>query len=149
MTAVDAAPEYWLKDRSREGRDRLLGAYRYLQVRAARKFYRSGLDRADSEQIAAIGLIKACDRYDPALKTPFEAFAWLFIVGELMHYVGDGQRIVLGGLLRDVDMETISRLPGLADIPIIGKLFQDRRRTRERDEVVFLITPHVIYPAKS
>lgn len=60
--------------------------------------------------------------------------------------VSDGQTIVLGGLLRDVDMETISKLPGLADIPVIGKLFQDRRRTRERDEVVFLITPHVIYP---
>lgn len=63
--------------------------------------------------------------------------------------VGDGQTIVLGGLLRDVDMETISKLPGLADIPVLGKLFQDRRRTRERDEVVFLITPHVLYPKSS
>lgn len=94
MTAVDAALEFWLMNKSREGRDRLVGAYRHLQVRAARKFYRSGLDRADLEQIAAIGLLKACDRYDPALKTPFEAFAWLFIVGELMHYVRDYERMV-------------------------------------------------------
>jgi len=60
--------------------------------------------------------------------------------------VKDKQTIVLGGLLRDIDSQTISKLPGLADIPIIGKIFQNRLRTRERDEVVFLITPHVIYP---
>ncbi len=60
--------------------------------------------------------------------------------------VKDNQTIVLGGLLRDIDSQTISKLPGLADIPIIGKVFQNRQRTRERDEIVFLITPHVIYP---
>jgi type II secretory pathway component GspD/PulD (secretin) len=60
--------------------------------------------------------------------------------------VKDRQTIVLGGLLRDIDAQTISKLPGLGDIPIIGKIFQNRLRTRERDEVVFLITPHVIYP---
>ncbi len=60
--------------------------------------------------------------------------------------VRDNQTIVLGGLLRDIDSQTITKLPGLADIPILGKVFQNRQRTRERDEVVFLITPHVIYP---
>jgi type II secretory pathway component GspD/PulD (secretin) len=60
--------------------------------------------------------------------------------------VRDNQTIVLGGLMRDVDSQTLSKVPGLADIPIIGKIFQNRQRTRERDEVVFLITPHVIYP---
>lgn len=60
--------------------------------------------------------------------------------------VKNDQTIVLGGLLRDVDMETISKLPGLSEIPIIGKLFQNRQRTRQRDEVVFLITPHILAP---
>jgi type II secretory pathway component GspD/PulD (secretin) len=60
--------------------------------------------------------------------------------------VQNNQTIVLGGLLRDVDTQTITKLPGLADIPVIGKIFQNRERTHERDEVVFLITPHVIYP---
>jgi RNA polymerase sigma-B factor len=75
-------------------RERVVAQYGYLRARAARKFYRPGLDRADLEQIAAIGLIKACDRYDVRLQTPFEAFAWLFIVGELMHYVRDHERLV-------------------------------------------------------
>jgi RNA polymerase sigma-B factor len=77
-----------------KSRDRLFGQYQYLCRRGARKFTRRGSDRADLEQIAAIGLIKACDRYDERLNTPFEAFAWLFVVGELMHYVRDQERLV-------------------------------------------------------
>ena len=55
---------------------------------------RRGLDRADLEQVAAIGLIKAVDRYDCAQAAPFEAYAWLLVLGELMHYVRDSERFV-------------------------------------------------------
>ncbi len=94
MIALDAALEFWLHDRSTENLDRLVAQYGYLRVRAAKKFVRPGMERADLEQIAAIGLVKACKRYDARLGTPFEAFAWLFIVGELMHYVRDHERLV-------------------------------------------------------
>lgn len=60
--------------------------------------------------------------------------------------VKDSQTIVLGGLLRDIDSQTVTKIPFLADIPVFGKIFQSREHTRTRDEVVFLITPHVIYP---
>lgn len=60
--------------------------------------------------------------------------------------VKDDQTIVLGGLLRDIDSETITKVPFLANIPVFGKIFQNRERTHVRDEVVFLITPHVIFP---
>jgi RNA polymerase sigma-B factor len=75
-------------------RDRLVAQYWYLCRRAARRFTRRGLDRADLEQVGAIGLIKAADRYDPEHRAPFEAYAWLLIVGELMHYVRDCERFV-------------------------------------------------------
>lgn len=94
MISREAELEFWLNERSRENRDRLFARYHYLCPRAARKFCRRGADRADLEQMAAIGLLKACDRYDGRLKTPFEAFAWLFVVGELMHYVRDHERLV-------------------------------------------------------
>jgi len=55
---------------------------------------RPGLDRCDLEQVAAIGLIKAADRYDDAQATPFEAYAWVLMLGELMHYVRDGERLL-------------------------------------------------------
>lgn len=94
MIALDAELEFWLNERTKENRDRLFGRYQHLCPRAARKFCRRAGDRADLEQIAAIGLLKACDRYNGRLNTPFEAFAWLFVVGELMHYVRDHERLV-------------------------------------------------------
>jgi len=60
--------------------------------------------------------------------------------------VSDNQTIVLGGLMRDTSNETISKVPGLGDIPLIGGLFKNKQTSHERDEIVFLITPHVIYP---
>jgi type II secretory pathway component GspD/PulD (secretin) len=61
-------------------------------------------------------------------------------------HVRDNETIVLGGLMRETSTETISKIPGLGDIPILGKLFQNKQSTHERDEIVFLITPHVVYP---
>ncbi len=75
-------------------RERAVAEHWYLCRRAARRFVRRGLDRADLEQIAAIGLIKAADRYDASQSAPFEAYAWLLIVGELMHYVRDNERFL-------------------------------------------------------
>jgi RNA polymerase sigma-B factor len=75
-------------------RETLFDDYGALCSRACKRFIRPGLDKADLYQIAAIGLIKACDRYDPAAATPFEPFAWLFIIGELMHFVRDHERLV-------------------------------------------------------
>jgi RNA polymerase sigma-B factor len=75
-------------------RDSRIDQYRYLCRRGARKFIRRGLDAADLEQVAAVGLIKAADRYDATSGTPFEAYAWITILGELMHYVRDHERLV-------------------------------------------------------
>lgn len=75
-------------------REDVLTAYYYLCVRGAKKFVRAGTDRADLVQVAAIGLIKAVDHFDANMKTPFEAYAWIVIVGELMHYVRDHERSV-------------------------------------------------------
>jgi RNA polymerase sigma-B factor len=72
--------------------DELVVTYGYLCRRAARKFWRAGLERCDLEQVGAIGLLKAARRYDPAMRTPFEAYAWMMVVGELMHYVRDHER---------------------------------------------------------
>jgi RNA polymerase sigma-B factor len=68
--------------------------YRYLCRRGARKYSRAVDDRADFEQTAAVGLIKAVDRYREETGTPFEAYAWIMIQGELSHYVRDAERMV-------------------------------------------------------
>ncbi len=63
--------------------------------------------------------------------------------------VADSQTIVLGGLMRDVSNETLEKVPGLADIPVLGRFFQNKKANHERDEIVFMITPHVIFPDKA
>jgi RNA polymerase sigma-B factor len=81
-------------DRTIATRNAVVDAHRYLCVRGAKKFKRAHNDRADLEQVAAVGLIKAAEYYRRDLETPFDAYAWIMIVGELMHYVRDHERLV-------------------------------------------------------
>lgn len=85
---------HYCDERTIERRNAVVDAYRDLCVRGARKFKRAGNDRADLEQVAAVGLIKAAANYRRDMQTPFTAYAWIMIVGELMHYVRDHERIV-------------------------------------------------------
>ena len=89
-----AALAVYLTEQTQTNRDRLVTAYWYLCLRGAKKFGRAGIDRADLAQVGAIGLLKAVRQFDAGLRTPFEAYAWLLIVGELMHYVRDHERMV-------------------------------------------------------
>ena len=86
--------ELWIRSRQPVYRERVISEHWYLCRRAARRFVRPGLDRCDLEQVAAIGLIKATDRYDGTHQTPFEAYAWVLMLGELMHFVRDGERLL-------------------------------------------------------
>jgi type II secretory pathway component GspD/PulD (secretin) len=58
--------------------------------------------------------------------------------------VRDGETIVLGGLFQDTSSETISKLPFLSNVPIFGAFFRNKATSRQRDEVVFFITPHLL-----
>jgi type II secretory pathway component GspD/PulD (secretin) len=58
--------------------------------------------------------------------------------------VRDGETIVLGGLFSDIDSDTVTKLPFLGDVPVLGSVFRNRQRSHTRDEVVFYITPHIL-----
>jgi type II secretory pathway component GspD/PulD (secretin) len=58
--------------------------------------------------------------------------------------VRDGETIVLGGLFQDIDSETVTKLPILGDLPVLGGVFRNRQRTHTKDEVIFFITPHIL-----
>ena len=58
--------------------------------------------------------------------------------------VRDGDSIVIAGLFSNLDTTTISKVPLLGDIPLFGELFKNHNRTHTKDEVVFLITPHLV-----
>ncbi len=58
--------------------------------------------------------------------------------------VRDGETIVLGGLFRDVVASTREQIPLLGDIPIIGAAFRGTSDVTQREEVIILLTPHII-----
>jgi general secretion pathway protein D len=56
----------------------------------------------------------------------------------------DGETQILAGLINDQDRRTSNRLPGVGDIPILGRLFGTRKDDTEKTEIVLSITPHII-----
>jgi len=56
----------------------------------------------------------------------------------------DGQTLILSGIIQDQDRTTVSKLPILGDIPLLGALFRKTNRTNERREVIVLLTPQVM-----
>ena len=58
--------------------------------------------------------------------------------------VGDGQTIVLGGLISDEGAEGESGVPFLKDIPLLGYFFKSQTRSTDRTELIIMITPRII-----
>jgi len=56
----------------------------------------------------------------------------------------DGQTLILSGIIQDSDRTTVSKLPILGDIPLLGSLFRKSNKTNERREVIVLLTPQVM-----
>jgi general secretion pathway protein D len=58
--------------------------------------------------------------------------------------LADGETQVLAGLINDEDRKASAGLPGLSRIPVLGRLFGTQTDTRNKTEVVLLITPRVV-----
>lgn len=58
--------------------------------------------------------------------------------------VKDGETIVLGGIYSQTDNTQSREVPGLSKIPMIGKLFQEKRDSDDQDELLIFVTPRVV-----
>lgn len=56
----------------------------------------------------------------------------------------NGETQALAGLFRDDKQDIRSKVPGLASIPLLGKLFTDKNSDHTKKEIVLLITPHIL-----
>ena len=56
----------------------------------------------------------------------------------------NGETQVLAGLITDEDRNNASKVPGLGDLPLIGRLFSTHRGDRTKTEIVLLITPRIV-----
>jgi pilus assembly protein CpaC len=56
----------------------------------------------------------------------------------------DGQTLALAGLLQDSLRESVSKVPGLGDLPIIGALFRSTAYQQEKTDLLVAVTPHLV-----
>ena len=63
--------------------------------------------------------------------------------------LGSGESMVIGGLLQNSHNNSISKTPGLGDVPILGALFRSNGFQRNETELVIVITPYLVKPVNA
>jgi pilus assembly protein CpaC len=58
----------------------------------------------------------------------------------------DGQTFAIAGLLDNRVTEQMQKIPGIGDIPILGKLFQSRSLNKSKNELLIVVTPRIVHP---
>jgi pilus assembly protein CpaC len=61
----------------------------------------------------------------------------------------DGQSFGIAGLLDQRAQAQLAKIPGIANIPILGRLFSSKSVNRSRTELIVLVTPHVVDPVRA
>ncbi|MEP9361131.1 type II and III secretion system protein family protein [Sphingomonas sp. KR3-1] len=63
--------------------------------------------------------------------------------------LGSGESMVIGGLMQNSHNNSISKTPGLGDVPILGALFRSNGFQRNETELVIVITPYLVKPVNA
>jgi type II secretory pathway component GspD/PulD (secretin) len=58
--------------------------------------------------------------------------------------VKEGETVVIGGLLQDEDINTMSKVPFLGDLPLVKELFRNRSTSHKKTEITIFITPKIM-----
>ena len=56
----------------------------------------------------------------------------------------DGESFAIAGLIDNRVIETLMKVPGLGDLPILGKIFRSRSTQKSTDELLVVVTPHFV-----
>jgi general secretion pathway protein D len=56
----------------------------------------------------------------------------------------DGETNMLAGLIRDDERQVLDGIPGLSDIPIVGRLFAHSRPQKDQTDIILTLTPHIV-----
>jgi pilus assembly protein CpaC len=63
--------------------------------------------------------------------------------------LGEGQSFVIAGLIDNRFTESLSRIPGLADLPILGNLFKSKSLSKSTTELIVMVTPEITMPLQA
>ncbi|HQU14218.1 MAG TPA: type II secretion system protein GspD, partial [Thermodesulfobacteriota bacterium] len=58
--------------------------------------------------------------------------------------VKNGDTVVLGGMMQETFTNTVSQIPLLGDIPLLGNLFRFKSVSRKKTNLLIMLTPHII-----
>jgi len=58
--------------------------------------------------------------------------------------VKDGQTVVLGGIMETERRDSVKKVPGLGDVPVLGNLFRTKSKVNNRDELLIFVTPKIL-----
>jgi general secretion pathway protein D len=61
--------------------------------------------------------------------------------------VADGQTVVIGGLISDSYNDTVTKVPWVGDIPVIGQFFKTTSRNLSKQNLLVFLTPHIVREA--
>jgi general secretion pathway protein D len=56
----------------------------------------------------------------------------------------DGLPVIIGGLIQDTKTDTVTKIPLLGDIPLLGNLFTRKQKDEAKSELIIILTPHVV-----
>jgi len=63
--------------------------------------------------------------------------------------LNSGQSFAIGGLLQNNNSDTINKVPGLGDLPVLGPLFRSTQFQHNESELVIIVTPYLVRPSST
>jgi pilus assembly protein CpaC len=93
--------------------------------------------RPEVSQISANGQVQINGFTIPALSTRR---------AETTIELGSGQAFAIGGLLQNNIADTVNKVPGLGELPVLGTLFRSTQFQRNETELVIVVTPYLVRP---
>lgn len=94
--------------------------------------------RPEVSQISDTGAVTLRDITIPAIATRR---------AETTVELGSGQSFAIAGLLQNTSNETIRKMPGLGDLPVLGQLFRSKDFQKNESELVIIVTPYLVKPS--
>ena len=96
--------------------------------------------RPEVSQLTSDGAVQIAGTTIPALTTRR---------AETTVELGSGQSMMIAGLLQNSHNNTITKAPGVGDVPVIGALFRSNAFQRNETELVIVITPYLVKPVNA
>jgi pilus assembly protein CpaC len=93
--------------------------------------------RPEVSQLSTTGAVQIAGFTIPALSTRR---------AETTVELGSGQSFAIGGLLQNNINDTLRKVPGLGELPVLGPLFRSDQFQRNESELVILVTPYLVRP---